>query len=72
MVVAPRAESLNPTILIYNPEMDRSEALAVDLAKTPDLKIEEALRPASLPTNVLDWINPRQRFSCFFTVEKSS
>lgn len=70
MVIAPGKESLRPTILVYNPEMDRNDAPAVDLAKAPDLKIEEALRPATLPADVLEWINPRQRLSYFFTVDQ--
>lgn len=70
MVISPGKESLRPTILVYNPEMERSEAPAVDLAQAPELKIEEALRPSSLPADVLQWINPRQRLSYFFSVDQ--
>lgn len=70
MVISPGKESLRPTVLVYNPEMERDAAPAVDLAQAPDLKIEEALRPGSLPADVLQWINPRQRLSYFYTVDQ--
>ncbi|MDP3538653.1 MAG: DUF3391 domain-containing protein [Azonexus sp.] len=72
LVVAPGKESLRPTVLIYSPEMDKREAPTIDLAQVEGLKIEEALRPSSLPPEVLRWINPRQRLSYFFTTEKTT
>lgn len=71
LVISPGKESLRPTVLIYSPEMDKREAPTVDLALVESLKIEEALRPASLPPDVLLWMNPRQRLSYFFTTEKT-
>ena len=37
-----------------------------------ELKIEEALKPSSLPSDVLAWLNPRQRLSYFFSVESAN
>lgn len=71
LVVSPGKDSLRPTVLIYCPEMDKREAPTIDLAQVADLKIEEALRPSSLPPDVLKWMNPRQRLSYFFSTEKS-
>jgi len=62
---------LRPTILIYSPEVDKREAPTVDLAQVEELKIEESLRPSSIPADVLQWLNPRQRLSYFFSTNKS-
>lgn len=71
LVVSPGKDSLRPTVLVYSPEMDRREAPTIDLAHADDLKIEEAVRPSSLPPDVLKWMNPRQRLSYFFSADKS-
>ena len=72
LVVSPGKESLRPTILIYSPEFDKRDAPTVDLALVSELKIEEALRPSSIPADVLQWLNPRQRLSYFFSTNKGS
>ena len=69
LVVSPGRDSLRPTVLIYTPEVNKKEAPTVDLAKTPQLKIEEALRPSTLPPDVQAWMNPRQRLSYFYSSE---
>jgi hypothetical protein len=51
--------------------MTKREAPTIDLSEATDLKIEEALRPSSLPADVLKWMNPRQRLSYFFSTEKT-
>jgi HD-GYP domain-containing protein (c-di-GMP phosphodiesterase class II) len=69
MVVCPGKESLRPKVLVYNPDLLMGEAPTIDLSEEPDLKIDEALRPASLPPEVLAWLNPRKRLSYFYAVE---
>lgn len=70
LVVSPGKESMRPTVLIYNPETDKRTAPTLDLANVPDLKIEEAIRPSSLPPDVLKWLSPRQRLSYFFVTDR--
>jgi hypothetical protein len=70
LVVSPGKESLRPTVLIYSPEVDKREAPTVDLGQVPELKIDEAVRPSTIPADVLAWLNPRQRLSYFFSTEK--
>ena len=72
LVVSPGKESLKPTVLVYSPEVDKREAPTIDLAIADGLKIEEALRPSSIPADVLQWINPRQRLSYFFSTDKAA
>jgi len=71
LVVSPGKDSLRPNILIYSPEMPKQEAPTIDLAQVAELKIEEALRPSALPADVLQWMNPRQRLSYFFSTDKA-
>ena len=72
LVVSAGKESLRPTVLVYNPELNKRDAPTIDLAKATEIKIEEALRPSSIPPDVLNWLNPRQRLSYFFSSEKTS
>ena len=72
LVVSSSKESLRPIVLIYSPEVDKREAPTDDLSLVAGLKIEEVLRPSSLPPDVLQWMNPRQRLSYFFTTDKPS
>lgn len=70
LVVSPGKETLKPIVLLYDPEVDKRDAPTLDLAFADGLKIEEALKPASLPPDVLAWINPRQRLSYFFSADR--
>lgn len=72
LVVAPGKDSLRPCVLIYSPEMPKEDAPTIDLALVGELKIEEALRPSVLPPDVLQWMNPRQRLSYFFSIENAN
>lgn len=71
LVVSPGKESLRPTILVYSPEFNKRDAPTINLAQVPEIKIEEALRPSTIPPDVLNWLNPRQRLSYFFSTEKA-
>lgn len=68
LVVSPGATSLQPRVLIYSPEVPRDEAPTLDLSDEPGLKVAEAIRPSTLPPEVLEWLNPQQRLSYFYTV----
>jgi hypothetical protein len=54
---------------MYSPEMPKDEAPTMELVNEPGLKITEAIRPSTLPPDVLKWLNPQQRLSYFFSVE---
>lgn len=72
LVVSPGATSLLPRVLIYSPEVPRDEAPTLDLADETGLKVAEAIRPSTLPPEVLAWLNPQQRLSYFYTVSGAS
>lgn len=72
LVVAPGPNSLQPQVLVYSPELNKADAPTVELHTVAELKITEAIRPATLPPDVLAWLNPQQRLSYFFSAEKAS
>lgn len=59
------AKLLFPNVLIYDPEVPRSQAPIIDLADG-DLKIVSAILPNKLPVKVREYLNPRARISYFF------
>ena len=72
LVVSPGRESLRPEVLIYDPGVSKADAVVVDLSEALDLKIEESVRPSTLPSDVLLWLNPRQRLSHFFSTKSAA
>ena len=72
LVVSAGRNSLRPEILIYDPDVDKADAIVIDMSDIPDLKIEESIRPSNLPSDVLFWLNPRQRLSYFFSMESAA
>jgi hypothetical protein len=57
---------LHPSLLIYDPDVPKEEALRLDLREAPELSVVKTLRPAELDVAVLAYIDPRTRVS-FFT-----
>ena len=63
---------LKPTILIYDPQVPREQAILVDLETEPELSISRAIRPEKLPQPVFDYLSPRQRVTYYFDTESNS
>lgn len=72
MVVSPGQQSLQPKVLVYSPEMARRDAPLLDLSEEPELKIVEALRPEALPPDVLEWLNPQQSMTFFYSTHEDN
>ncbi|TIH10031.1 HD-GYP domain-containing protein [Pseudomonas leptonychotis] len=58
-------QPLKPTLIVYAADVPKHEALIVDLEQEPHLSIVKSLRPAQLPREVLEYLNPRQQLSYF-------
>lgn len=56
---------LRPTLILYEPSIAKAEALIVDLEQEPHLAIARSLRPAQLPIEALEYLNPRQQLSYY-------
>ena len=71
LVVSPGKDIQRPRVLLYAPDAGEADAPLLDLAREPDLKITEAIRPATLAPEVLRWLNPQKRLASFFSVEEA-
>jgi putative nucleotidyltransferase with HDIG domain len=57
---------LKPRLIVHEPSVPRHEALILDLERAPNTSIRRSVKPASLPTPALDYLQPRQRMTYFF------
>ena len=67
VVSAATEKPLCPQVMIYEPEVSRHQAIIIDLAKEPLLKIDRALRLQERPNDELDYLLPRRKMSWFHT-----
>lgn len=63
---------LRPTVIVYDPDIPRAEAITVNLEEEKDISISKALRPAQLPRPVFDYLSPRQRITYSFDQSRRS
>jgi putative nucleotidyltransferase with HDIG domain len=56
---------LKPTLILYEPSIPKAEALIVNLEHEPRLAITRSLRPAQLPAEALEYLNPRQQLTYY-------
>ncbi|MFN7087390.1 MAG: HD-GYP domain-containing protein [Burkholderiales bacterium] len=61
---------LRPTVVVYDPEVPKQEAIVLDLLEEPDINITKAIRPAQLLPAVFDYLSPRRRVSYYFDAGK--
>jgi putative nucleotidyltransferase with HDIG domain len=57
---------LRPSILVYDPDVPKAQALIIDLDEFPSFEIDRSLRPSQLPPEVYVYLDPRTRVSYFF------
>jgi len=62
--VNPR-DPLHPSLLIYNPDIPKKEALIFDLSDEPGVRIEGSIRPSKLASEVHDYLSPRTRVTYY-------
>ncbi len=56
---------LHPSLLVYDPDVPKDEALWLDMRHAPELSVAKTLRPAELDVAVLAYLDPRTRVSYF-------
>ncbi|WP_285907750.1 HD-GYP domain-containing protein [Pseudodesulfovibrio pelocollis] len=64
MSVNPRNQ-LNPSVVLYDADVPKKEALIVDLADEADLRVEKSIRLAHLPPEILEYLSPRTRITYY-------
>ena len=57
---------LLPKVLLYHPDVPRTEALHIDLKEHSDLKIVDALKPGSYPARIYEYLGIRERLGYFY------
>jgi putative nucleotidyltransferase with HDIG domain len=60
-----RNDLLKPTLVVYDPEVPKEEALIFDLSDETSLSIEHSIRPFHLDPEVFDYLSPRTRISYY-------
>jgi putative nucleotidyltransferase with HDIG domain len=66
-----RAELLRPSILIYDANVPKEDAVIVDLNDdAKELSIKRSIRPSKLPEPVFQYLSPRERISYFFSLQQ--
>lgn len=56
---------LHPTVIVYNPEIPRNEAVLLNLAETPELEVVDALKPSDYPQRIYDYLGIKERIGYF-------
>jgi putative nucleotidyltransferase with HDIG domain len=59
------SQPLRPTVIVYDEDIPKTEAMILDLQEEADLNIIRAIRPGQLPPAVFDYLSPRKRVSYF-------
>jgi putative nucleotidyltransferase with HDIG domain len=66
------SKPLRPFVMLHDPLAKRKEPLILDLREEPNTNISICLRPNQLPSDVLDYLNPRKRISYFIDADLPS
>ena len=61
---------LRPSVLIYDPNVPKDEAIILDLSQESDLEISASLKPGQLGPEAYDYLSPRKRMSYFLDTPK--
>jgi len=64
------AQPMKPTVIVYDPEIPKEEAILVDMAVETDTNIVKAIRPGQVPREVYSYLSPRQQVSYYFDAER--
>jgi putative nucleotidyltransferase with HDIG domain len=60
------ARPMKPTIVIYDADVPKEEAILVDMDRETEVNIAKAIRPAQLPPNIYNYLSPRKHVSYYF------
>lgn len=59
-------QPLKPSVLIYDPEIPKQEAIIIDFLDEPELNIVKTYHPKDLPKEVVNYLDPRKRHTFAF------
>lgn len=61
---------LYPSVVIYDPQIPKNEAIIVDLSEDGDLTVEDSIHPQELSLEIYDYLSPRTRITYFVDPSK--
>ena len=62
---------LRPTILIYDPNVPKDEAIILDLSAESELEVKASVRPDTLSQEIYAYLSPRKRMTVYFEPQPS-
>src|SRR5450830_190549 len=66
VVTVNTARPMKPTLMVYDAEVPKDEAILLDMERETEVNIAKAIRPAQVPQEVLNYLSPRKRVSYYF------
>ncbi|MHB8948016.1 MAG: HD-GYP domain-containing protein [Rhodoferax sp.] len=66
VVTVNTARPMKPTLIVYDVEVPKNEAILLDMERETEVNIAKAIRPAQVPQEVLNYLSPRKRVSYYF------
>jgi putative nucleotidyltransferase with HDIG domain len=60
------ARPMKPTVVIYDADVPKEEAILVDMDRETEVNIAKAIRPGQLPPHVFNYLSPRKHVSYYF------
>lgn len=65
------SKPLMPSVVIYDPQIPKKEAVIIDLEEEPEYSITDSINPAKLSPEVFEYLSPRSRMIYFVDPEFS-
>ena len=56
---------LKPTLILFDPKVPKEEALIVNLEHEESIAIARSVRPAQVPPEALEYLDPRQQVTYY-------
>jgi hypothetical protein len=53
-------------LVVYDADIPKEEAILVDMEHEAEVNIAKAIRPAQLPREIYNYLNPRKHVSYYF------
>lgn len=60
------SKPLRPTLILYDENVPKNEAIILDLRDEPDVNISKAINPSHLPVAIFDYLSPQERINYYF------
>ena len=60
------SKPMKPMLVVYDADVPKEEAILVDMQHESEVNIAKAIRPAQLPREIYNYLNPRKRVSYYF------